>query len=468
MSEARPTPVTPKVKHVHFIGIGGAGLSAIAKVLLESGWRVSGSDEQPSPLAQALAAQGARVYQGHAPEHVAGAEVVVISSAVAPDNVEVQAALARGLPVLKRADFLGQLMTGRTGVAVAGTHGKTTTTGLIALLLDRAGLDPTFIVGGVLVDYGTNARAGRGRPFVIEADEYDRMFLGLTPTVAVVTNVEHDHPDIYPTLPEMQEAFRDFVGRLPADGVLVACARDAFARRLAEERRALGRPAVLYGLRREDDYRADSAQMNNAGGYDFLLARRGETLGLVRNRLPGEHNVLNSLAALAVADYFGVEFNVARNALAEYRGAGRRFEVKGEARGVTVVDDYAHHPTEIRATLAAARRRFAGRPLWVMFQPHTYSRTRTLLAEFVTAFDEADHVIVVDIFRSREAPDPAVSARDIVRRMAHRDARYLPALADAADALAAELKPGDVLLTLGAGDGDWVGAEVLRRLGGGE
>lgn len=453
------------MKNVHFIGIGGAGLSAIAKVLLESGWHVSGSDQQLSAFARALAEQGAEVHEGHAPQHVNGAEVVVISSAVAPDNVEVQAAHARGLPVLKRADFLGQLMEGRLGIAVAGTHGKTTTTGLIAFMLDRAGLDPTFIVGGLLVDYGANARAGRGLPFVIEADEYDRMFLGLKPAVAVVTNVEHDHPDCYPTLKEMQEAFREFVNLLPPEGLLVACARDTFARKLAQERRAAGRPAVVYGLRTEDDYRADSPTPNNAGGYDFLFVKQGQTLGLVRNRLPGEHNVLNSLAALAVADHLNVDFNTARNALAEYRGAGRRFEVKGEVRGITVVDDYAHHPTEIRATLAAARRRFGRRPLWVMFQPHTYSRTRTLLADFANSFAEADHVIVVDIFRSRETPDPTISAEDIVRRMQHPDVRYIPALPEAAEALTAELKPGEVLLTLGAGDGDWVGAEVLRRLG---
>jgi UDP-N-acetylmuramate--alanine ligase len=465
------------VKRIHFVGIGGAGLSAIAKVALESGWSVSGSDAQPSAFARQLAEQGAVVHTGHAAQHVNGAELVVISSAITPGSpgeVEVLAARERGLPVLKRADFLGQLMQGRTGIAVAGTHGKTTTTGLIAFLLDRAGLDPTFIVGGRLTDYGANARAGQGAAFVIEADEYDRMFLGLRPAIAVVTNVEHDHPDCYPTLGEMQEAFREFVNLLPPDGLLVACARDAFARQLAGERRAAQRPALLYGWRKEDDFRAESLQPNNAGGYDFLLVKREQTLGLVRNRLPGEHNVLNSLAALAVADHLGVDFNTARNALAEFRGAGRRFEVKGEARGVTVIDDYAHHPTEIRATLAAARRRFAGRRVWVMFQPHTYSRTRTLLADFAAAFADADHVIVVDIFRSRETPDPTLSARDIVKRMQttsassafapHPDARYLPSLAEAAEALTAELKSGDVLLTLGAGDGDWVGEEVLRRL----
>jgi UDP-N-acetylmuramate--alanine ligase len=451
------------MRHVHFVGIGGAGLSAIAQVLLESGYTVSGSDEAQSAFAEALAARGAAVYRGHAASHLNGAEMVIISSAVPTDNVEVLAAQARGLPVLKRADFLGQLMAGRQGIAVAGAHGKTTTTGLIAFMLDQAGLDPTFIVGGWLSDYDANARAGQG-PFVIEADEYDRMFLGLRPAVAVVTNVEHDHPDCYPTLAEMQESFQAFVNLLPADGLLVGYGRDPFVLRLVETRRAAGQPAVTYGLRRDDDYRADSIQMNGAGGTDFLVVKQERTLGLARNRLPGEHNVLNSLAALAVADFVGVDFNAARNALAEFHGAGRRFEIKGEAGGVTVVDDYAHHPTEIRATLAAARRRFGDRVLWVMFQPHTFSRTRALLADFAASFGDAEHVVVVDIFRSRETPDPSVSAADLVRRMEHPDARYIPALVDAASFLIENLRPGDVLLTLGAGDGNSVGQKVLEVL----
>ena len=449
---------------VHFVGIGGSGLSAIAQVLLESGDDVSGSDEVLSPFAQALAAHGAKVYQGHAAENLDCAELVIVSAAVPEGNPEVAAALARGVPVLKRAEFLGRLMAGRQGIAVAGTHGKTTTTGLIALLLDRAGLDPTFIVGGWLVDFDTNARAGKG-PFVVEADEYDRMFLGLKPMVAVVTNVEHDHPDCYPTLADMQDAFRAFANLLPDDGWLVGCGHDAFARTLVEARRAAGHAALTYGLRRDDDFRADSLQLNGAGGFDFLLVKDGRTLGLVRNRLPGEHNVLNSLAALAVADHLGVSFNDARNGLADYRGAGRRFEVMGEAGGVTWVDEYAHHPTEIRATLAAARRRFTDHPLWVMFQPHTFSRTRTLLADFATAFADADHVVIVDIYRSREAPDPGISASDIVRRMDHPDAVYVPALTDAAAYLAERLRAGDVLLTLGAGDGNQVGRQALGTLG---
>jgi UDP-N-acetylmuramate--alanine ligase len=454
--------------HVHFVGIGGAGLSAIAQVLLESGYTVSGSDEAVSPFAQSLAAKGAVVRVGHSAKNLNGAEMVIISSAVPADNVEVLTAQAKGIPVLKRADFLGQLMEGRLGIAVAGAHGKTTTTGLIAFMLDQAALDPTFIVGGWLSDYNTNARAGNGLPFVIEADEYDRMFLGLRPTVAVVTNVEHDHPDCYPTLAEMQEAFQAFVNLLPADGLLVGYGKDPFVLRLVEARRAAGQPAATYGLRRDDDYRADSIQINGAGGSDFLVVKQERTLGLARNRLPGEHNVLNSLAALAVADFVGVDFNVARNALAEYHGAGRRFEIKGEAGGVTVVDDYAHHPTEIRATLAAARRRFGERALWVMFQPHTFSRTRALLADFAASFDDADHVVIVDIFRSREVPDPSVSALDIVRRMSHRDARHIPSLTDAANFLCEQLRPGDVLLTLGAGDGNVVGQKVLEALAGGK
>jgi UDP-N-acetylmuramate--alanine ligase len=451
------------VKRVHIVGIGGSGMSAIARVLHEMGWTVAGSDQQASRFTESLAAAGVQVMIGHRAENVGEVEAVVISSAIAVDNVEVLAARERGLPVYKRADFLGELMVGRASVAVAGTHGKTTTTGLIAHVLQQAGLDPTYIVGGTLLDYDTNARAGAG-PFVIEADEYDHMFLGLKPTIAIVTNVEHDHPDMYPTLADMQAAFRLFVDRLPADGVLIACAQDRFARELARERIARGGRAIVYGLHRDDAYRADSIVPNNAGGSDFLACRSGETLGLVRTRQPGEHNVLNTLAALAVAEELGVEFNVFRNAVADYRGAGRRFEVKGEARGVTVVDDYAHHPTEIKATLAAARRRFGERPLWAMFQPHTFSRTRTLMADFAESFVEADHVIVTEIFASREARDSSVSGLDLVHRMQHRDARFVPGLDEAAVVLAAELEPGDVLLTLGAGDGNRVGDEVLRRL----
>ncbi len=452
------------MKHVHLIGIGGSGMSAIATVLLESGYTVSGSDAQESDMTRKLAAKGATVAIGHRPENVIGADVVVSSSAIATDNPEVLAAKAHGLPALKRADFLGELMRGRTGVAVAGTHGKTTTTALIAYILTRAGCDPSFIVGGVLADLGTNARHGNGAVFVIEADEYDHMFLGLHPKVAVLTNVEHDHPDFFPTAESYRQAFAKFVSLLPADGVLIACGDQAGAKEIGRQAAQNGVRVVWYGLKNGAEWKAESVQANGAGGSDFLVMRGGDTLGLARNRLPGLHNVANSLAALAAADAVGVDFNAARNALSEFQGVGRRFEVKGEVRGVTVVDDYAHHPTEIRATLAAARRRYAGRQVWAMFQPHTFSRTRAMLADFAASFAEADHVLVTDIFASRESFDSSVNAKDIVAQMSHPDARYVASLAEVAGTLVAEMRPGDVLITLGAGNGNTVGEAVLKAM----
>jgi len=460
-------------KHVHLIGIGGAGLSAIATLLLESGYLVSGSDVVASEATTKLTALGARVTIGHKADNVADADMVVISSAVAATNPEVVAADARGIPVLKRADFLGQLMTGRIGIAVAGTHGKTTTTALISYLLMRAERDPSFIVGGVLADLGTNARHGQGAPFVIEADEYDGMFLGLKPTVAVVTNVEHDHPDYYPTLEDYHRAFEQFVLLIPGDGepvpgVLIACRDDAGAQQLGEWAAQKGLRVIWYGLKNGSSWKAENIQTNNAGGNDFIVMRDGAMVGLARIRLPGLQNVSNSLAALAAISTLGVELNDVRAALAEFRGVGRRFEEKGEVRGIMVVDDYAHHPTEIRATLAAARRRYGERKIWAMFQPHTFSRTRALLADFAASFGDADHVVVTDIFRSRESFDPSVSAKDIVAQMTtqmtHPDARYVPTLAEATQVLVAEMKTGEVLITLGAGDGNTVGEGVIRAM----
>ena len=446
------------------IGIGGSGMSAIATLLLESGCVVSGSDALASETTAKLAALGAIISIGHKAENVAGADQVVVSSAVQPDNPEVAAANANGIPVLKRADFIGGLMAGRVGVAVAGTHGKTTTTALISYILLRADRDPSFIVGGVLADLGTNARHGNGEPFVVEADEYDGMFLGLRPKVAVVTNMEHDHPDCYPTLESYQKAFEQFIALIPGDGLLIACRDDAGAKQLGEVATQNGKRVIWYGLKNGVSLKAENVQANGAGGSDFVVTRDGNTVGLARTRIPGLQNVSNTLAALAAVDALGVDFNTARNALAEFQGVGRRFEVKGDVGGITVVDDYAHHPTEIRATLAAARRRYAGRQIWAMFQPHTFSRTRALLADFAASFGDADHVLVTDIFRSREAFDASVSAQDIVARMSHPDARYVPSLDEATAVLLAEMKPGDVLITLGAGDGNTVGESVLRAM----
>jgi len=451
-------------QHIHLIGIGGAGLSAIARVLMEQGAEVSGSDLALSPVTESLARDGARIFVGHRAENVDGADLVIVSSAVPASNVEVLASQAAGIPVLKRPEFLGRMMDGRLGVAVAGTHGKTTTTAMIASILLEARRDPTFIVGGVIAGLGTNGRAGEGSLFVIEADEYDRTFLSLKPTAAVVTIVEHDHPDCYPTFAEFRAAFDEFTRLVPRDGLLAVCWDDPVARELGERRRAEGTAVTFFGLGQEAEWRAEEVRPNFAGGMDFLATRRGQVLGLVRLRLPGVHNASNAMAALAVADFLGVPFRVARAALTEFRGVGRRFEIKGEADRVTVVDDYAHHPTEIRATLRAAQVRFPDRSLWAVWQPHTYSRTRTLLGEFAQAFDAADHVIVLPIYPARETDTLGVSSGDVAAAMQHPDVRCAESLDEAVVWLGTEVRPGDVVLTLGAGDGYRVGEWLLEAL----
>jgi len=473
---------------IHFIGIGGAGLSAIATVLLEQGYTISGSDLRASPVTERLARLGATVHIGHAAANLGDADWVVVSSAVPDGNPEVEEARRRGIPVVKRAEWLGRMMADKRGVAVAGTHGKTTTTAMIALILRDAGLDPTFIVGGDIPRLGTNAAAGSGDVFVIEADEYDHTFLGLQPEIAVVTVVEWDHPDCYPTPASMNEAFRQFVALVPPGGLVIGCGDEPGVQELFEEigrlenrknERSMGdlqasspptfQPCNLllttYGLNAGNDWRAIELRPNAQGNYDFTLARAGARLGEVSLGVPGTHNVKNALAALVVAGELGVPFDQAAATLADFTGVGRRFEIKGQAGGVLVVDDYAHHPTEIRATLAGARARYPDRATWALFQPHTYSRTRALLDDFAAAFADADHVVVVDIFAAREVDDGSVSSRDIVDRMRHPDARYVGPLDDAAAFLAARLRPGDVLITLGAGDGYRVGEMVLGGVG---
>lgn len=445
-------------RRVHLVGIGGTGLSAIARVLLERGDEVSGSDQAVSSYAQELERAGVRVHYGHRPENVAGAELVIVSSAVPDSNPEVMAARQAGIRVVRRAEFLGELTAGSLTIGVAGTHGKTTTTGLIAWLLDQAGLSPSFIVGGMLKDFGTNARFGPGPHFVVEADEYDRTFLGLQPTIAVITNVEHDHPDCYPTFAEFRAAFQAFADRV-TDRLLV-CIEDAGAASL----KPASAVRLTYGLQPEADWRAEEIRPNPAGGSDFLVSKGGELLGLVRTRLPGAHNVLNALAALAAVDCAGVAFAEARRAITEFHGAGRRFEIKGEVGGIWVVDDYAHHPTEIRATLSAARTRFPKAQVWAVFQPHTFSRTRTLLADFARAFGDADHVIVTDIFASRESPDPSISGQRLVEQMVHQDVRFIPDLGEAARTLQERVQAPAVVVTLSAGDGYRVGELLLQGL----
>lgn len=451
------------MKRVHFVGIGGTGLSAIATLMIEGGYVVSGSDMHGSAATDKLKELGAEIFIGHSASNIADADTVIISSAVSADNPEVIAAKAKNIPVLKRADFLGSLMEGKEGIAIAGTHGKTTTTALVAFILMSAERDPSFIVGGTLANLNTNARHGNGSPFVIEADEYDGMFLGLKPKIAVITNMEHDHPDCYPTVESYRAAFEKFASLVPSTGVLIVCRDNAGAKELGEWAAGKGVRVIWYGLRNGAEWKAENIQTNSAGGSDFVVTHNGQTVGLARTRISGKHNVSNSLAALAAVDQLGVDFNVARDALSEFVGVGRRFEIKGEVTGITVVDDYAHHPTEIQATLAAARQRFGERKIWAMFQPHTFSRTRILLNEFAASFNDADHVVLTDIFRSRESFDASISSKDIVAQMKHADARYVPTLDEAGKILLAELKSGDVLITLGAGDGNTVGEKVLNH-----
>jgi UDP-N-acetylmuramate--alanine ligase len=509
-----------QARRIHLIGIGGAGLSAIATVLLEQGYTVSGSDLQASPTTERLAKLGATVHVGHAAANLGEADLVVVSSAVPADNPEVKEAQRRGIPVVKRAEWLGHMMAHHQGVAVAGTHGKTTTTAMIAFILHEAGLDPTFIVGGDIPQLGTNAAAGKSDIFVIEADEYDHTFLGLQPEVAVVTTVEWDHPDCYPTPELMHGAFRQFIALVPPEGLLVACGDEPTVQGLIRYWK-IGRmeewkndqpatslqpsslpafqssnlPALTtYGLNDDNDWRAFDLRPNTRGGYDFSIATNlpvsqstslpvsqstnlpvsqstnlpvSQSTNLptchASTSVPGVHNVKNALAALIVADRLGVPFERSTAILAKFRGVGRRFEIKGEAGGVLVVDDYAHHPTEIRATLAGARTRYPGREIWTLFQPHTYSRTRSFLDEFAAAFADADHVVVVDIFPAREIDDGSISSRDMVARMRHPDARYIGGLDEASDFLSGQLQPGDVLITMGAGDGYRVGEMIITK-----
>lgn len=450
-------------KHIHLVGIGGAGLSAIARVLLERGIEVSGSDLVLSPVARALARDGASVFEGHAAQNVDGADMVVVSSAVPEGNVEIETALVMGIPVVRRPEFLGRLMAGKRGIAVAGTHGKTTTTAMIASILLAADRDPTFIVGGVLAGLKTNARAGEGPLFVVEADEYECTFLSLSPEVAVVTNVEHDHPDCYPTFDDFRLAFEEFAALVPDQGLLAVCWDDPVARGIGE-REARTKSVTFFGVDQGALWRAEEISPNFAGGVDFLAVRGGVTLGLVRLRVPGIHNASNAMAALVVADYLGVPFQVAREGLRGFYGVARRFEVKGEADGVVVVDDYAHHPTEIQATLQAARGRFPHRRIWAVWQPHTYTRTKELLKEFRESFDLADELIVLPIYAARESASLGVSAPVVVESMDHRWVRAASSMEEALIWLGTEVRPGDVVLTLGAGDGNQVGDWLLKTL----
>lgn len=448
--------------HIHLVGIGGIGLSAIARVLVQKGYVVSGSDLSLSHITRELVALGAQVHQGHSGENVAGAEAVIVSSAVPGDNPEITSAREKGVPVLKRGQALSWLMKDRYSIAVAGTHGKTTVSAMIGLLLENDNRDPTIIVGGIIPELGANAKEGQGEYLVVEADEYDRAFLHFSPQAAVVTSIEMDHPDCFADVEDVSKAFREFLSNMPTGGFVMACADDPQVRRIVEDLSHL--QVVTYGLGPEGHWRAANLEQNAVGGTDFLVTAGDEQKGWFQLSIPGAHNVANALAAIGVGDHLGLDLASVRDTLTRFQGVGRRFEVRGESEGITVVDDYAHHPSEIKATLAAARRRYDGRRIWVVFQPHTYSRTKALLGEFASAFGDADRVVVTAIYPAREQDTLGMDASDLVESMDHPHSTHVADLGEAATTVASQLASGDVLFTMGAGDVWRVGERVLAML----
>jgi UDP-N-acetylmuramate--alanine ligase len=450
------------IQHVHFVGIGGSGMSGIAEVLLNLGYTVSGSDLKRTAVTDHLASLGARLFDGHAAANVAGAHVVVTSTAVRADNPEVVEARRLGVPVIPRAEMLAELMRLKYGVAVAGSHGKTTTTSMIALVLDKGGLDPTVVVGGRLNVLGSGARLGKGDYMVAEADESDRSFLKLTPTVAVVTNIDREHLDAYRDLADIQEAFRGFVNKVPFYGAAVLCLDDGPVQDLLPR---IERRVVTYGVSPQAQVTARDVQLKPRGS-SYVAVVRGDEQGEVELAVPGAHNVTNSLAALAVGLDLGVPFDAVRAGLQAFTGVDRRFQERGEAGGVLVIDDYGHHPTEIRATLATLRVRAGQRRTVVLFQPHRYTRTQHLWDDFCHAFHQADVLLVTDVYAAGEDEVAGVNAEALARAIGergHRNVAYAGPLKAAAERIAQDVRAGDVVLTLGAGSVWTAGEELLRR-----
>ncbi len=456
-------------KHIHLVGIGGTGLSAIARVLLGRGFKVTGSDQELTQRTAELYAAGAIVYKGHKAANMRGAQMLVVSSAIPADNPEIMAAREAGIPVLKRDEFLGSLMTKQVGIAIAGTHGKTTTAGMVAHIFIEAGLDPSFIVGDDMPVLESNGQAGQGTHFIIEADEYDRMFLGLRPKVAVITNVEYDHPDIYDSTEAYVEAFEEFVRGLPAGGRLVVCAEDNTAVKLLKtnpnvQNYAYGIGFPITPTPGLELILAPDPRPNAEGGMTFTVEHNLEPLGEISLPIPGEHNVNNALAAVCVALGEGIPFVTIASALHSFTGMKRRFDVLGRVGGITVIDDYAHHPTEIMATLTAARQRYPQERLIAAWQPHTFSRLKALLPAFATCFTKADKVIVLDVFRSREKATAGLSGPEIAQQIKHAQVHYAGDLATAQSYLLDALQAGDVLLLLNAGDARLVGQWIVDSL----
>ncbi|HVW29035.1 MAG TPA: UDP-N-acetylmuramate--L-alanine ligase [Polyangiaceae bacterium] len=439
-----------RVRHVHFIGVGGIGMSGLAEILRTLEFDVSGSDMKEGETTQRLARLGVRIDIGHREENVRGADVVVYSSAINAQNPEIVEAHRSGIPVIPRAEMLAELMRVKYGVAIAGSHGKTTTTSLVSTILAAAGFDPTVVVGGRMHVWGTNAKLGAGDLLVAEADESDGSFLRLTPTIAAVTNIDPEHLDFYGTHEQVKEAFVQFVQKVPFYGLAVLCLDHPSVQELLPR---IGRRHVTYGLSPQADYSARAVGFHKLR-TSFVAYKSGRPLGEFVVQMPGQHNVLNCLAAIAIADELEVPIDVIKDALSTFRGVARRFTIVAEVNGVALVDDYGHHPAEVVATLAAARRAFDGRVI-VAFQPHRHTRTHHLFDEFTRAFNQADRLVLLDIYAAGEAPIEGVSSQRLaaaIQKHGHHAVSYEPDRSKVARILAAEARPGDCVIALGAGD----------------
>src|SRR5579871_1002599 len=458
-----------KIQRIHFVGIGGIGMSGIAEVLLNLGYKVSGSDLKSSAVTQRLAGLGATTFEGHRAENIVGAEVVVTSSAISKENPEVAEAHEQHIPVIQRAEMLAELMRLKYGIAIAGMHGKTTTTSMVAAVLAAGGLDPTVVVGGRVDAMGSNARLGKSQYLVAEADESDRSFLKLSPILSVVTNIDREHMDCYRNMRDVKKTFIEFMDRVPFYGTIVACNDDPLLRRVLPE---VQRRTVTYGTKRGSDFliKLDTplpASANEAGPLSrFRVMFHKQDLGEFTLHVPGVHNILNATAAIAVGIGLDVGVNAISSALEQFRGVDRRFQLRGRAGGVSVIDDYGHHPTEIKATLAAARQCGFGK-IHVIFQPHRYTRTRDLMEDFSTAFADADSLFVLDIYAASEQPIDGITAEVLaqsIREKSGKNVKYVSSFADAVAAATEAAHEGDMILTLGAGSVSQLGPLLTERL----
>ena len=449
-----------KKYHIHFVGIGGIGMSGIAELLLNLGYKVSGSDLRRSDITDRLQSLGGRVFEGHNAGQIAGADVVVVSSAIDQTNPEVMAALKAALPVIPRAEMLAELMRLKYSIAVAGAHGKTTTTNLVGAVLAGGGLDPTVVIGGKLKSIGSNALLGQGDYIVAEADESDGSFLRYSPAIAVVTNIDREHLDFYKDLDNIKSVFLNFIDRIPFYGLAVLCLDNESVQDLIPQIR---KRFITYGSSPQADLQALDVTCKGLSSK-FTVAYQGRTLGTVKLSLPGEHNVYNSMAAIVVGMELGIEFEKIKNALEKVEGVQRRLEIKGKARGVTVLDDYGHHPTEIKTTLTALSQGWPGKRKVVVFQPHRYTRTRALFDDFARSFYQADVLLVMPIYAASEKPIEGVDSRNLcesIQAHGHKDVRYVPDPQSAVAALQELATPQDVILTLGAGNVYQVGEAFL-------